>query len=167
MVAWWDRSIGVQVSFGSSLLPPDISSQTVPVMLELKWGQQKKNYHYCLRNSIIGGVLISQMPQINPFWRYLRLHGGCIIFLVNYAWFELIFVLPATVETIPRCLPENTFTRRTFLFVFVLQFGYFYSQYLIAVSCLRWTCSYHVWTWSLWWIRLRNWIPRRVSWSLQ
>ena len=147
VVAWRERSNGVQVSFSVFIVVfADVSSafQTVVVMLELKWGQQKKIYHYFLPNSIVDGVPTSQMLQTNLSWRYLRLPGGFIIFWLrldpNYSFLSVI----------AGTIPENTLIWCTFLFVFFLQFAYFYSQYLIAVSRLCGTCSHHLWTWSLW-----------------
>ena len=165
---WWRPSRFWQsIAFPHSLL----ISQTAVVVPELKWGQQMKNYHQCLQNSIIDGVLTSQMLQINPSCWWFHLPGGCIKFLINYTETQLAWAdirVSVILEQI-LSLPENTLTWGTFLSVSfspIWRFYFLHSQYLIGIPCLCWTCSHHLWTWSLRYIRLRNWISRWVSWLL-
>ena len=127
--------------------------QTVLVMLELKWGQQKKNYHYCPQNSIVDGVLTSQMLRINLLWKYFRLPGACIKFLINHTktWYSFFTSYEGKNPDVP---PGKYFYMAAYftvcIFFSIRNLGFFYLQYLIVVSCLCWTCSHHLWTWSLW-----------------
>ena len=79
-----------------------------------------KNCHQCLQNSIIDGVLISQMLQINLLWWYFQLAGRCIKFLINYTKSQLTWAeirVSVILEKI-LSLPEKSLTWRTFLSVF-------------------------------------------------
>ena len=110
----------------------DVSFQTAVVMPELKWGQQEKNYHYFLPNSIIDGVLTLQMLLINLLWRYLSLPGGFINFWLitlklDLNWYSF---LPDMVETVSK----STLTWRTFLFVFFSSIRIFLLT--ISNSCI-------------------------------
>ena len=107
--------------------------QTVLVMLELKWGQQKKNYHYCPQNSIVDGVLTSQMLRINLLWRYFRLPGACIKFLINHTktWYSFFTSYEGKNPEVP---PGKYFYMAAYFTVCIFLFNSESRMFLLTIS---------------------------------
>lgn len=143
---------------------------TAAVMSVSNSDQLKTSYCRCLPSLITDGLAISKMLQINLLCWWYRLPCRCNFVFNFWLNFELIRGSSVMVDWILRYLVANISASHTFLFVFPvyfdnnsLSFSFAFQILSTGISCLGWTCPYYLWDRSLWSIRFRAWIPRRVS----